>query len=94
MCNGCPVKKTIVNLPTRMKGNLKCTSGNSLCLSGARTRISQTLLTKLKLHLRRRLHIKMPPISFKCRSFLICISFVNSKLIIFLVVFYLFHRIA
>ena len=34
MCNGWPVKKTIVKLQTRMKENLKHTSGNSLSLSG------------------------------------------------------------
>lgn len=34
MCNGWPVKKTIVKLQTRMKENSKHTSGNSLSLSG------------------------------------------------------------
>ena len=34
MCNGWPVIKTIVKLQTRMKENLKHTSGNSLSLSG------------------------------------------------------------
>lgn len=34
MCNGWPVKKTVVKLQTRMKENLKHTSGNSLSLSG------------------------------------------------------------
>ena len=51
MCNGWPVKKTIVKLQTRMKGNLKHTSGNSVSLSGPQNKdigtASQTLLTKL-----------------------------------------------
>ena len=90
MCNGWPVKETIVKLPTRMKGNLKCTSGNSLSLSGPQNMgigaVSKTLLTKLKLRLQGRPHIKMPPILF------VSVLLVN-RLIIFLVVFYLFHRI-
>ena len=73
MCNGWPVKKTIVKLPTRMKGNLKCTSGNSLSLSGPQNKdigaALKTLLTKLKLRLQHKLHIKMPRISFMCRKF-------------------------
>ena len=51
MCNGWPVKKTIVKLQTRMKGNLKHTSGNSVSLSGPQNKdigtASQTLLTML-----------------------------------------------
>ena len=34
------VKKAIVNLPIRLKVNLKCTSGNLLSPPGSRTRIS------------------------------------------------------
>ena len=55
-----PVKKAIVDLPIKMKGNSKRTSGNSLSPLGAQTtRISvasQTLLTEVKIRgLRRRL---------------------------------------
>ena len=95
------LKKTIVKLQTRMKGNLKHTSDNSSSLSGPQNKdigaALQILLTKLINYVftEGRLHIKMPSIRFMCRKvFFICISFVNNKLIIFLVVFYLFHRIA
>ena len=54
-----PVKKAIVDLPIGMKENSKCTSSNSLSPAGAQNKdISaalQTLLTELKLCLRRRL---------------------------------------
>ena len=77
-------------------------SCNSFSLSGVQgyqdlSTASQTLLTKFKLHqsTMQVTYIKMPPISLMCRKFfLICINFVSNKLIIFLVVFYLFHRIA
>ena len=54
-----PAKKAFVDLPIKMKGNSKHTSGNSLTPFGAQNKnisaASQTLLTKVKLHLRRRL---------------------------------------
>ena len=54
-----PVKKAIVNLPIRMKGNSKRTSGNSLNPLGAQNKdlaaASQTLLNEVKLRLQRRL---------------------------------------
>ena len=54
-----PVKKAIVNLPIRMKGNSKRTSGNSLNPLGAQNKdlgtASQTLLIEVKFRLRRRL---------------------------------------
>ena len=34
-----PVKKAMVNLPVRLKGNLKCISGNLLSPLGPRTKI-------------------------------------------------------
>ena len=39
-CRDWPVKKAIVNLPIRLKGNSKLISGSSLSPLGARTRIS------------------------------------------------------
>ena len=49
-----PVKNAIINLPIRMKGNLKRTSSNSLNLLGAQNRdlgaASQMLLTELRLN--------------------------------------------
>ena len=49
-----PVKNAIINLPIRMKGNLKRTSSNSLNPSGAQNRdlgaASQMLLTELRLN--------------------------------------------
>ena len=42
-CHDWPVKKAIVDLPIRLKGNLKRISGNSLSLLGARPRISALL---------------------------------------------------
>ena len=53
------LKKAIVELPVRMKGNWKCISENSLNPLGAQNRdlppALQTLLTEVKLHLWRRL---------------------------------------
>ena len=50
-----PVEEVIVNLPVRMKGNSKRTSGNSLSRLGSQTKDigapSQTLLTEFKLRL-------------------------------------------
>lgn len=52
MCNGWPVKETIVKLPTRMKGNLKCTSCNLLSPLEAQNKdigtASQILQTEVK----------------------------------------------
>ena len=46
-----PVKKDIVDLPIRIRGNPKRTSGNSLSPLGAQSRdtnaASQTILTKI-----------------------------------------------
>ena len=54
-----PVKKAIVDLPIRLKGSSKRTSGNSLSPLGAQNNdlgtASQTLLRKVKLHRQRRL---------------------------------------
>jgi len=56
MQNDCLVKKAIIDFPIKMKGNLKCTSGNSLSLLRAQNKdISTALkrfLTKVKLLLR------------------------------------------
>ena len=53
------LKKAIVNLPIRMKGNWKRTSGNSLSPLGAQNKdigaASQMLLIEVKLRLRCRL---------------------------------------
>ena len=53
------VKKAIVDLPIRMKGNSKRLAGNSLSPLGGQNKYfgtaSQTLLTGVKLRLRRRL---------------------------------------
>ena len=50
-----PLKKAIVDLPIRLKGNSKRTSGNSLSLLGSHKTdldaTSQTLLTEVKLRL-------------------------------------------
>ena len=50
-----PLKKAIVDLPIRLKGNSKRTSGNSLSLLGSQKTdldaTSQTLLTEVKLRL-------------------------------------------
>ena len=50
-----PLKKAIVDLPIRMKGNLTRTSDNSLNPVGGQNKdigaVSQTLLTEVKLHL-------------------------------------------
>ena len=56
-------KKTVVDLPIRLKGNTKCISVNSLSpLEGPGIYLSaasQTLLTGVKLHLQCRLEIAM-----------------------------------
>ena len=41
------LKKLFVKLSTRMKGNLKCTSGNSLSLSGPQNKDIGTALQTL-----------------------------------------------
>ena len=50
-----PVEEAIVNLPIKIKGNLKCTSGNLMSLLRAQSNdistASQMLLTNVKLHL-------------------------------------------
>ena len=55
------VKKAIVDLPIRLKGNLKRISGKLLSPLGAENKdigaASQTLLTGVRLRLRRRLNI-------------------------------------
>ena len=54
-----PVKKATVDLPIKMMGNSKCFSGNSWSPLGTQNKdigsSSQTLLTEVKLPLRRRL---------------------------------------
>ena len=54
-----PIKKAIVDLPIRLKGNSKRNSVDSLSPLGAQTKdfgaASQTLLTGIKLRLQRRL---------------------------------------
>jgi len=48
MCRDWPVKKAIVDLPIRLKGNLKLISGNSLSPLGAQNKdFSATLQTLL-----------------------------------------------
>ena len=58
----CLVKNAIVDLTVRLKENTKCISGNSLSLLGTQNRdngaASQTLLTEVKLRLRRRLPLQ------------------------------------
>ena len=58
-CYDWPVKKAIVDLPIKMKGNSNFTSGNSLSSLGAQNKdISaalRTLLADVKLRLRHRL---------------------------------------
>ena len=53
-----PVKKTIVDLPIRIKGNSKRSSGNSLSPLGAQNKdisaASQTFLTGVRWRLQRR----------------------------------------
>ena len=55
MCHDWPVKKAIVNLPIRLKGNLTHISGNSLSPMGAQNKdigtASQTFLTRVRLRL-------------------------------------------
>ena len=50
MCHDWPVENATVIFPIKMKGNLKCTSGNSLSPLGPRTWIL-VLLTEDKLNL-------------------------------------------
>ena len=54
-----PVQNAVVDLPIKMKGNSKRTSGSSLRALGTQNKdigaASQTLLTVVKLRLRRRL---------------------------------------
>ena len=38
MCHDWPVQKATVDLPIRMQGNLKCTSGNLLSPLGAQNK--------------------------------------------------------
>ena len=58
----CLVKNAVVELTVRLKENTKYISGNSLSLLGAQNRdngaASQTLLTEVKLRLRRRLPLQ------------------------------------
>ena len=58
-CHDWPVKKAIVDLLMRLKGNSEFISGNSLSPLGARNKnfgaASQSLVTGVKLRLRRRL---------------------------------------
>ena len=59
MCQDWPVEKVIVNLPIRLKRNLKSISGSSLSQLGAKNKdiraASQTLLTGVRLRLRQRI---------------------------------------
>ena len=56
MRKDCLVKKAIIDFPIKMKGNLKCTSDNSLSLLRAQNKdigtVLQRLLTTVKLLLR------------------------------------------
>ena len=56
MHKDCLVKKAIIDFPIKMKGNLKCTSGNSLSPLRAQNKdvgtVWQRLLTTVKLLLR------------------------------------------
>ena len=58
-----PVKKDMLDLPIRMKGNSKRIFGDSLSPLEAQNKYlgaaSQTLLTEVKLRLRRRLHVTL-----------------------------------
>ena len=53
-CNGWPVKLPLFDVPTRLKKNLKHTSGNLLGLLGAQEKeigaALQTLLGRVRLH--------------------------------------------
>ena len=55
MRNGWRIKKSIVNLPIRMKGNLKCVASNFLSPMGSQNKdlgaVSQMLLLVVKLRL-------------------------------------------
>ena len=57
-----PLKKAIIDLPIRLKGNLKRTSGNWFNPLGSHNKhlgaASQALLTWVKLRLRRRLPLE------------------------------------
>ena len=68
------IKNPIVDLPIRLKGNTKRTSGFLLSPLGSENKdigaASQTLLTEVKLRLRRRL----PPCSFHTRRLKECVS--------------------
>ena len=70
-CHDLPVKKAIANLPIRMKGNLKRTSGNSLNPLGAQNKdlgtASQTLQTEVKFRQRRRL-VQLGPCKIQVAS--------------------------
>ena len=60
MCHDWPVKKAIVDLPIRMKGNSNCISGNSLSSLAAQNKdvsavLQMLLITGFKLHLQCRL---------------------------------------
>ena len=64
-----PVKNAIVDLPIRMKGNSKCTYDNSFSPLGAQNKnlvtalkVLQTVLTKVKLRLQRRLARPLVPV--------------------------------
>ena len=58
-CHDWPVKNVIVDLPIKMKGNSKRSSCNSLSPLGVQNKdlvaASQTLITKVKSRLRRKL---------------------------------------
>ena len=59
MCHDWPVKNSIIDLPTKMKGNLKRSSSDSLSPVRAHNKYigtaTQTLLIEVKLGLRGRL---------------------------------------
>ena len=59
MCHDCLVNKAMVNLPIKINGNSKHTSGNLLSPLGAESKdihtASQMLLTEVYLYLRRRI---------------------------------------
>ena len=73
MCHDWPVKLAIVNLPIRLKGNLKSISSNSLSLFGTHNKdispARQTSLTGFRLRLRNRVAfpagIQLNPLSPK-----------------------------
>ena len=64
-----PLKKTIINLPIRLRGNSKRTSSNSLSLVAEGSNkdlgaVSQTLLAKVRLRLRGKLWLGRPDGTF------------------------------